>query len=66
MHHIQFRRHGGSNDAHNLVTLCGTCHASVHRRLLCIAGDPNNELRFTSANGEPIYRGGRPSPAPPR
>ena len=63
VHHIQFRRHGGSNDSHNLVTLCGTCHAAVHRRLLRIAGDPNHELRFTSANGDPIHRSGQP-PAP--
>ncbi len=63
VHHIQFRSHGGTNDSHNLVTLCGTCHAAVHRRLLFIAGDPNNELQFTSANGDPIHRGGQP-PAP--
>jgi hypothetical protein len=60
VHHIRFRRHGGPNTSHNLVTLCNTCHASVHRGLLRIHGDPNHETRFTSSSGDPLHRGGRP------
>jgi hypothetical protein len=60
VHHIQFRRHGGPNTSQNLLTLCNTCHASVHRGLLQIHGDPNHETWFTSSSGNPIHRGGRP------
>ena len=30
VHHIIFRRNGGSDDAENLITLCYTCHKSLH------------------------------------
>ena len=62
LHHIQFRRHGGNNTPHNLVTLCKTCHSSIHRDLLRLTGNPDHQLAFTSANGTPIHRGERPPP----
>ena len=30
VHHVVFRSQGGSDDAQNLLTLCGTCHRGVH------------------------------------
>ena len=63
VHHIQFRHEGGSNDASNLVTLCPTCHASVHRGFLFIDGSPNETLMFLGRDGTPVIRGGRPPSA---
>ncbi len=63
VHHVLPRSQGGSNLSHNLVTLCGICHASAHRSLLVISGDPNHEVWFTSNTGQPIQRGGHPLPA---
>lgn len=31
VHHIHFRRHGGSNDLENLITLCEDCHKKIHK-----------------------------------
>jgi len=61
VHHIQFRSEGGSNEPSNLITLCPTCHASVHRQFLKIEG--NRESRnvvFSGRDGAPVIRGGRP------
>jgi len=30
VHHKQFRSHAGHDSDENLITLCSTCHASVH------------------------------------
>lgn len=30
VHHIIYRSQGGSDDAENLITLCGTCHTALH------------------------------------
>ncbi len=70
IHHIRFRSRGGSNHAFNLLTLCNTCHSSVHRGLLLITGNPESKtLTLTSASGTPINRGDRspqslPEPPP--
>lgn len=32
IHHIQFRSNGGSNVVSNLITLCKTCHDSLHAK----------------------------------
>jgi 5-methylcytosine-specific restriction endonuclease McrA len=32
VHHKQFRSHSGRDSEENLITLCSTCHASVHAR----------------------------------
>jgi len=32
VHHREFRSHSGSDAEENLITLCTTCHATVHRR----------------------------------
>ena len=31
VHHQQFRSHAGEDTELNLMTLCSTCHSSVHR-----------------------------------
>ena len=31
VHHKEFRSHSGDDSEQNLITLCTTCHASVHR-----------------------------------
>ncbi len=30
VHHQQFRSHAGQDAEENLITLCATCHVSVH------------------------------------
>ena len=32
VHHQQFRSHSGDDSEENLITVCSTCHASVHRQ----------------------------------
>ncbi len=32
VHHSGFRSHSGADSEENLITLCTTCHARVHRR----------------------------------
>jgi len=31
VHHKQFRSHSGSDSGENLITLCTSCHADIHR-----------------------------------
>ena len=31
VHHQQFRSHSGEDSEQNLVTLCNSCHADLHR-----------------------------------
>jgi 5-methylcytosine-specific restriction endonuclease McrA len=31
VHHKKFRSHSGHDSEDNLITLCSTCHASVHQ-----------------------------------
>ena len=33
IHHIQHKSEGGSNELHNLITLCTQCHCKCHSRL---------------------------------
>ena len=44
LHHLQYRKDGGTHDAENLTTLCSECHALVHQLDL-----PLNELRAPRA-----------------
>jgi len=30
VHHQEFRSHSGDDSEENLITVCSTCHASVH------------------------------------
>jgi hypothetical protein len=57
VHHIVPRAAGGSHAVSNLITLCRTCHASVHRGFLVIDDDPESgPVRFTSQGGMPVDR----------
>jgi len=57
VHHIEPRAAGGSHAASNLILLCGTCHASVHRGFLTLHGNPESgPVRFTAADGTPVDR----------
>lgn len=38
VHHIQFRKEDGSDDESNLITLCKTCHDSIHKDGLKLKG----------------------------
>jgi len=38
VHHITFRRNGGSDDSENLKTLCKTCHDNLHSGLVKLTG----------------------------
>jgi hypothetical protein len=57
VHHIKPRAAGGNHAASNLILVCGTCHASVHRGFLAIHGNPESgPVRFTAADGTPVDR----------
>ncbi|MEM7203528.1 MAG: HNH endonuclease [Planctomycetota bacterium] len=63
VHHITPRAAGGSNASANLILLCGTCHASVHRGFLAIDGNPDSgPVLFTASDGTPVHH----PPSPPR
>ena len=32
VHHREFRSHSGNDSEENLITLCTSCHARMHRR----------------------------------
>jgi predicted HNH restriction endonuclease len=36
VHHTKFRSHARDDSDANLITLCTTCHALVHRKMLAI------------------------------
>lgn len=38
VHHIVFRRNGGSDNEKNLITLCKTCHDALHRGEFTLKG----------------------------
>lgn len=45
VHHVVAREEGGSNDAENLITLCGAHHRAVHRGQLVVEGTAS-DARF--------------------
>ena len=57
VHHITPRTAAGSNGASNLILVCRTCHASVHRGFLAVHGNPESgRVQFTSGDGTPVDR----------
>ena len=62
VHHIVDRSVAGSNDPRNLITLCRSCHTSVHTGYLIVVVHPNRKPTFTDGAGNPLdrVRGGRP------
>lgn len=47
-HHIVFRSAGGSDELHNRVTLCATCHGLVHQHRLDVAVEADGAITFTA------------------
>lgn len=33
LHHIKYRRHGGTSTPDNLITLCESCHQEHHKKM---------------------------------
>ena len=50
VHHIIFRRNGGSDDPKNLITLCHTCHKKLHegKLKLSLKGELKGNLRYAT------------------
>lgn len=48
VHHIQYRSNGGSNKPQNLITLCSTCHTSLHKGKLEISQRTLNKVAKTN------------------
>ena len=40
VHHIIYRSQGGTDDEHNLITLCADCHAAIHAGKITLAKKP--------------------------
>jgi hypothetical protein len=51
-HHVKPWKPGGRTDLVNLVILCAHHHHLVHSKGWSMSGNANEELRFTSAEGE--------------
>ena len=47
VHHKQFRSHSGHDSEENLITLCSTCHASVHQ--------PPNPWEYSAREKPPAF-----------
>jgi hypothetical protein len=56
VHHIVFREAGGRTCAHNLTTICLSCHGLVHSGLLQVRGEAPEALRFLDRFGQPRDR----------
>jgi hypothetical protein len=50
VHHIIFRKNGGSDDHNNLITLCKTCHDKIHNNefILNIKGKVKDNLKHST------------------
>ena len=50
VHHIKFRRNGGTNDEENLITLCKECHDGVHAGIVELNKKPkkSKNLKHTT------------------
>ena len=56
VHHIVDRSRAGTNEWSNLITLCRSCHSSVHTGYLVIVVHPNRKPTFTDAAGNSLHR----------
>ena len=55
VHHIIFKSLGGTDDEHNLITLCEKCHKAVHDGILILTKKPK-ELKLKYATQMSIIR----------
>ena len=50
VHHIKFRRNGGTDDEENLITLCKECHDGIHAGTVVLNNKPkkSKNLKYTT------------------
>ena len=56
VHHIKFRRNGGTDDEENLITLCEDCHKSVHAGTVVLNKKPKKSKNLKHATHMSIIR----------
>lgn len=56
VHHIVFRRNGGTDDEGNLITLCEDCHKGVHAGTIVLNKRPKNSKNLKYATHMSIIR----------
>ena len=56
VHHIKFRRDGGTDDEENLITLCEECHKGVHAGIVVLNKKPKKSKNLKHATHMSIIR----------
>ena len=56
VHHIKFRRNGGTDDEENLITLCEDCHKGVHAGTVVLNKKPKKNRGLKHATHMSIIR----------
>ena len=56
VHHIKFRRNGGTDDEENLITLCEDCHKGVHTGTVVLNKKPKKSKNLKYATHMSIIR----------
>lgn len=56
VHHIKFRRDGGTDDEENLITLCEDCHKGVHAGTVVLNKKPKKSKNLKHATHMSIIR----------
>ena len=56
VHHIKFRRNGGTDDEENLITLCKECHDGVHTGTIFLNKKPKKSKGLKHATHMSIIR----------
>lgn len=56
VHHIKFRRNGGTDDEENLITLCEDCHKGVHAGTVVLNKTPKKSKNLKHATNMSIIR----------
>ena len=56
VHHIKFRRNGGTDDEENLITLCKECHDGVHDGTVVLNKKPKKNKNLKCATHMSIIR----------
>ena len=56
VHHIKFRRNGGTDDEENLITLCEDCHKGVHAGTVVLNKKPKKSKGLKHATHMSIIR----------
>lgn len=56
VHHVKFRRNGGTDDEENLITLCEDCHKGVHADTVALNKKPKKSKCLKHATHMSIIR----------